>query len=714
MTVQGRRMSARRLRFSLRWILCAGAMLLLVSAGCGSHPVAPPIQAANVSLYKALAELEAYPCPEGVDEALWAELKDALGEALEESCRAGTCARGRIHPRRSAKAMEDGGHKWLPYSANDKFASTPPAGEDNRVDDLDLIDNMDGTFTLTWHYKNAGDYDQNGAVGISDITPIAVHYSETYDTEDVNCLAAVIDGSGNGIVDIADITQIAMYFAAEVAEYAVEGAVSAEGEFTEIGAVDIADATGKDTGRAELAYALTPGENGYFQVVPRDGEGAPGDASNVAGLTLEVLSVAPLEVKEGTVVTFVAEVTGAGPIEYAWDFGGQAVPATSTEASPEVVLTREVGEFSASLTVVNSESDVTFPFTLTKLSREWKFEVIYSNLEGGPVASDLHEFDGELWFCLYDDSDSPGRYLVHGTPGDWIFEEMPLAPGGTLDLSSSGKPGFAGQFGPFLDKALTFIEWTPEGWQETELEYSRIFGRTGFVYAANDEPFITFALPDAPNSSWIEYFWRRDGEWERGIVDEPGWADRPSYCMTADPDGNPVICYNAYKYNEFSECRIAWWNEDSYQWEFLIVEDYNVWYAAVDFNKDGRLGVTYSDNYEAEPGVYYDRLIYAVYDGEMWDKELVDERPYESGQSYEAKTLAHDPLGNAAIAYSYAHDHDRDTIVEWYDGCEWHDYLIEEEGVSQYRPSILIAADGTGYVLTGNSEAKEVVLARYE
>jgi len=712
-------MSARGLRASLRFILCAGVVLVLVCAGCGSRRAVPPIQPADdISLHETLAELEGMECPEGVDEALWAELKAALAEALKDSCRAG------IHPRRSTTGMKDGGHKWPPYSDSSadgdghsmlcpyKSVATPPTGDANKVTDLAILDNGDGTFTLSWHYRNLGDYDQNGTVGIEDITPLAQHYNEEVPGDDAerNSLQAVIDGSGSGRIGIEDITPIAMYFGTEVAEYEIEGAASAEGEFSEIGEVSIASATGKDTGRAEFAYALTPGENGYFRVVPRDGEGASGDASNVVGLALEVLSVAPLEVKEGTVVTFTAEVTGAGPIEYAWDFGGQAVPPTSTEAEPEVVLTREVGEFSASLTVSNPQGDVTYPFTLTKLAREWKYEVIYSNPEGGPVAGDLLEYDGELWFYLYDDSNPPGRYLVHGIPGDWVFEETPLALGGTLDLSSSGRPGFAGQFGPFLDKALTFIEWTPEGWQETELEYSRIFGRTGFVYAANDEPFITFSLPDAPDSRFIEYFWRKGGEWERGIVDEPHSKYRPSYCMTADPDGNPVICYNAYKYNEFSECRIAWWNEDSYQWEFLIVEDYNVWYAAVDFNKDGRLGVTYSDNYEAEPDTYCDRLIYAVYDGASWEKEVVDERLDEPGQSYEAKTLAHDPHGNAAIAYSYAHDHDRDIIVEWFDGSEWRDYVIDED----YRPSILIATDGTGYVLTGNSDRKEVMLARYE
>jgi len=118
--------------------------------------VAPPIQAADdESLDKALMELEGLQCPEGVDEELWAELKGALEEAMEGH-------------GRDARATSRVPHKWV---------STPPSGEDNRVGDLTLTDHYDTTYTLSWRYRNLGDYDQNGTVGISDITPIAIHYN---------------------------------------------------------------------------------------------------------------------------------------------------------------------------------------------------------------------------------------------------------------------------------------------------------------------------------------------------------------------------------------------------------------------------------------------------------------------------------------------------------------------------------------------------------
>ncbi len=90
-----------------------------------------------------------------------------------------------------------------------QFGEGPPTGDDNRLTDLTLSDHYDGTYTLEWHYQNLGDYDHNGAVGISDITPIAMHYGEEVSEGDPdrNSIQAVVDGSENDIVDIAALAK---------------------------------------------------------------------------------------------------------------------------------------------------------------------------------------------------------------------------------------------------------------------------------------------------------------------------------------------------------------------------------------------------------------------------------------------------------------------------------------------------------------------------
>ena len=62
------------------------------------------------SLDDALAELEEMECPEGVDEALWVELKDALKEALQTEL---TESRPGSPARLLASPEEQDGHSML-------------------------------------------------------------------------------------------------------------------------------------------------------------------------------------------------------------------------------------------------------------------------------------------------------------------------------------------------------------------------------------------------------------------------------------------------------------------------------------------------------------------------------------------------------------------------------------------------------------------------
>ncbi len=327
------------------------AFALALSTCGGSHRVAPPDQVyppfqavIDPSLDSTLAELAALETPDGVDAELFAELKSALREALDQRFSPLTPNPSSLTPA--------------------KLVSTPPTGDANRVTDLAITDNGGGNYTLSWHYQNAGDYDQNGTIGISDITPIAMHYGETYDIEDVNCLLAVIDGSGNGVVDIADITPIAMNYGVDCAGYRIEGADTVEGPFTEVDTVDYNVMV--PTERKHFTYDLSGLEYEYYQVVSYDSEGAEGIPSNVISATEppSVISIAPITGATGSELTIVAVVTGARPLVYAWDFGGGAEPGTSNEETPIVTL-GDVGNYDAILTVANNFGLDEYDFTLT-------------------------------------------------------------------------------------------------------------------------------------------------------------------------------------------------------------------------------------------------------------------------------------------------------------------------------------------------------------
>jgi len=242
------------------------------------------------------------------------------------------------------------------------------------VNDLTILDNGDGTFTLSWHYRNLGDYDQNGKVGISDITPLAMHYGESYEPTDANCLLAVIDGSGNGRIGIEDITPLAIHFAVDVHHYAIEGAAE------EAGAYELVSEISQDAGIGEgrLAYsAIIESPSAlWHRVVPYDSEGAPGEPSNAVLRPSNepvIYEVSPTEGYQHEERTFSATVTGAEPLTYAWDFGGGAEPNQSSgvggQPSARVTLA-DAGVYAASLTVTNAYGEASFPFTLTVSERE--------------------------------------------------------------------------------------------------------------------------------------------------------------------------------------------------------------------------------------------------------------------------------------------------------------------------------------------------------
>ncbi|MCB1221418.1 MAG: hypothetical protein H7A35_00915 [Planctomycetales bacterium] len=71
---------------------------------------------------------------------------------------------------------------------------------------------------LNWEYRCSGDYDQNGLVSISDLTPLGVHFGKGGPFSD-NSIESVVDGDGNGEINLGDITPIGQNFGRGVEGY---------------------------------------------------------------------------------------------------------------------------------------------------------------------------------------------------------------------------------------------------------------------------------------------------------------------------------------------------------------------------------------------------------------------------------------------------------------------------------------------------------------
>ncbi len=231
--------------------LLLAAVALMVSACGGLGRTQSSLQDTSgaqsrvIVLDDALAQLDALHCPQGANPEVFQQLKDAFAEALSEK-------------------------------AANKVISSPPTGEVNSVNDLGVTQGIGSTWKLTWHYKNAGDYNQDGIVNVADITPLASHFTEEVTGGD-NSLQAVIDGSGDGKVNIADVTPIAAHFGSECTGYAVTSASAFFGTYQQVTIVPITSASASERKFCEAVVNTSAGT--YFLVAPLDSANAAGEKS---------------------------------------------------------------------------------------------------------------------------------------------------------------------------------------------------------------------------------------------------------------------------------------------------------------------------------------------------------------------------------------------------------------------------------------------------
>ena len=161
------------------------AVMLLALLGCGGSAGAPATADAAGSIqYEALA------VPDGVASDLWAALTAELERVLRET------------PPRAV--------------------STPPAGEAGAAQ----LSFSEPDSSLEWLYRNTGDYNQDGLVGVADLTPLGQHFGEESpagagEPFPSESLGAAIDGSGDGLIGLGDITPIGQHFDALVEGYHV-------------------------------------------------------------------------------------------------------------------------------------------------------------------------------------------------------------------------------------------------------------------------------------------------------------------------------------------------------------------------------------------------------------------------------------------------------------------------------------------------------------
>ncbi|MEP0813751.1 MAG: PKD domain-containing protein [bacterium] len=405
---------------------------------------------------------------------------------------------------------------------------------------LESVSNGDGTYSVSWRYFLPGDYNLDGEVSVSDITPVALRFMRSVTDGEGDIVEKFIDGDGSGEIGVGDVTTIALNFGArykiQFGIYDVPPFYSWQEEKWETAALYFGTASFDPADESELPLVMnldqssshygwtgveiSPGGHGlpsgeyYFGLRDADGaceftSSAPfhlggRDGPSIAG-------VSPLCGLPGTEVRFEAELTaGAGPFTYEWDFGGGAQPATSTDAAPVVVLSTAPGVYEASVTVSNNYSSDTFAWFLEVKAAPALSRV---NPRGGAPGEDVRftaEVEGAgpfTYFWNFGDAATPDtsdeeRPLVTLTavPGDYPASVTVFNDCGSTEFEFSVGVGAVPEIlsvSPSLGMAGQILVFAAEVEGDAPFDYTWNFGEAGIPDSA-DSAQPSVRLTDAP------------------------------------------------------------------------------------------------------------------------------------------------------------------------------------------------------------------------
>lgn len=350
-------------------IAVLAALLLIIAASCGhgNNTTLPTTMGSprtasshTASIEKALTELDSLPCPAGVTPETWAKVKDSFRNVAQDRL-AG----------KEALQLQDYDY-------------------DTAVPDLKWEQpNFNGLVALTWGYVLPGDYNQNGLVEISDLTPLAQNYNQAWSGDvtenDYDLMPAVCDGDKDNTVDSdGDVAKIFDHFDDTIAGYSIEGDSVVDSPPTPSQYSTIFYSSHDDVGpkpyQARLRYhkeISSVSATSYYWVRPYDMEAvypavpSYGEYStDYADLRPEIGPIKPQTPsgQHGSLMKFSYLPDTAHPVPIVsqeWDFGDAGTPDSSTSATPTLTLADDPGYYECSLTIENPYGSDTETFYVT-------------------------------------------------------------------------------------------------------------------------------------------------------------------------------------------------------------------------------------------------------------------------------------------------------------------------------------------------------------
>lgn len=336
----------------IRTFLIIGLLVLVFGCSGGGRVPSNNLDGPDSSQIK--AQLDTLETPLGVDPDLFETLKEELQRQLAQ-----------LGKTASAPPLNSGSAAETSYDA--------------------------GSTTVSWYFWNTGDYDQNGEVNVSDLTPIALHFGQSGPFMD-DSVESVIDGDGNGEINLADITPIVLHYLRTVDSYSVyssdsedEIPTSPDGPIgagaRSLGNVDLANAIGNPaTERLRFEFNVAaPVPDEFYWVRPIHGsdEGIPTPRIFVT----DMLGPGGGDILLHDVVIFAPEEVILGDLEITH----RTVPVPATLPTDFFQDTGEAHEFTLSdPELLDAPLEITLPYDDRWLDDEDNMAVLHFDSEGNP------------------------------------------------------------------------------------------------------------------------------------------------------------------------------------------------------------------------------------------------------------------------------------------------------------------------------------------
>ncbi len=281
---------------------------------------------------------------------------------------------------------------------------------------------------LSWYYSNPGDYDQNGIVGISDLTPLGMHFNEQGPFAE-SSVQSVVDGDGNDLISISDITPIGTNFGNQVEAYAVYGSAdesdypvgntSANGPGTRrLATLSLSSSQGGGTARRFWDHSMaSPIVGGRYWVRPT-AQGAAGTASKLTSPYQQSWHLVPI-------YNWGPNPNASGESDLAYVNGKPAI----------VVFTRDG---------INPVSRIKYFSAADALGEQWNPLVDVQTVSQSSGWESLADINGKPACAWYDDDNGRVLYMMATDPEGQAWDNWVIVYNGytfmSLLIEHAGKP----------------------------------------------------------------------------------------------------------------------------------------------------------------------------------------------------------------------------------------------------------------------------------